>query len=94
MEQLRKWIKEYAGFAVLLILYIAASVITPSLSRSPEMIRIGDAMLPVSALTGACSAIFNICVFFLVLYYRKTGFIISVILLFFIGTSFLFPYRQ
>ncbi|MBR2662787.1 MAG: HD-GYP domain-containing protein, partial [Clostridia bacterium] len=81
MERIRKRVKEYTGFAVLLILYIAVAVFTPGLSRSQEMIVIGNARLPVSALTGAVSSLSNICIILLVLIYGKTGFIVSVPLL-------------
>ena len=81
MERTRKWIKEYAGFAVLLLLYAAVAVITPGLSRSQEMIVIGNARLPVSALTGVVSSLSNICIILLVLFYGKPGFIVSVIIL-------------
>ncbi|MCR5566771.1 MAG: HD-GYP domain-containing protein [Clostridiales bacterium] len=81
MERIRKRVKEYTGFAVLLILYIAVAVFTPGLSRSQEMIIIGNARLPVSALTGAVSSLSNICIILLVLFYGKTGFIVSIPLL-------------
>ena len=81
MERIRKWIREYAGFAVLLLLYVAVAVITPGLSRSQEMIVIGNARLPVSALTGVVSSLSNICIILLVLFYGKPGFIISAIIL-------------
>ena len=81
MERIRKRIKEYAGFAVLLLLYAAVAVITPGLSRSQDMITIGNAQLPVSALTGAVSSLSNICIILLVLFYGKTGFMVSVPLL-------------
>ena len=81
MERIRKRIKEYAGFAVLLLLYAAVAVITPGLSRSQDMITIGNAQLPVSALTGAVSSLSNICIILLVLFFGKTGFMVSVPLL-------------
>ena len=81
VERIRKYIKEYAGFAVLVLLYAAVAVITPGLSSSQDMIVIGNARLPVSALTGAVSSLSNICIIFLVLFYGKTGFIVSLPLL-------------
>ena len=77
VERIRKYIREYAGFAVLLLLYAAVAVFTPRLSSSQEMIVIGNAQLPVSALTGAVSSLSNICIILLVLFYGKTGFIVS-----------------
>ena len=81
MERMRKWIKEYAGFVVLLLLYAVVAVFTPGLSSSQEKIVIGNGQLPVSALTGAVSSLSNICIILLVLFYGKTGFIIAVPLL-------------
>ena len=50
----------YAMFPVLLGLYIAAAGFTPRVSRSMEMLLIGQARLPVSALTGDQCALTNI----------------------------------
>ena len=81
VERIRKYIREYTGFAVLLLLYAAVAVFTPRLSSSQEMIIIGNSRLPVSALTGAVSSLSNICMILLVLFYGKTGFIVAVPLL-------------
>ncbi len=77
MDRIRKLAKEYAGFAVLLLLYAAVAVVTPGLSSSQEKIIIGNANLPVSALTGVVSSLSNICIILLVLFYGKKGFIVS-----------------
>lgn len=77
MERTKKLIREYAGFALLLILYTAAAIIIPRLSRSQEMIIVGDARLPVSAFAGICQSLSNICLICLALFYRKEGFIVA-----------------
>ena len=69
------------GFAVLLILYIAAAVIMPRVSRSGEMLFIGQYQLPISAFTGVLSSLANICIICLVVFYGKQGFIISLVAL-------------
>jgi len=72
---------DYVGFAVLLILYTVAAVFTPRVSQSQEMLIIGQARLPVSALTGVLSAVANICLICLVVFYGKTGFIVTMCIL-------------
>ena len=78
MEKIRKVIKEYSGFALLLILYLIVTFIIPNLSRSSEMIAIGEARLPVSAFAGVMSSLSNILIICMVLFYRKKGFIAAV----------------
>ena len=72
---------DYVGFAVLLILYTVAAMFTPRVSQSQEMLIIGQARLPVSALTGVLSAVANICLICLVVFYGKTGFIVTMCIL-------------
>ena len=71
----------YAGFAVLLILYIVAAVFTPLASASREMLIIGRASLPISAVAGVFWSLANICVICLVVFYRKRGLIFALIAL-------------
>ena len=80
MKEKRKDL-EYFGFFLLLILYIAAAVIMPRVSRSGEMLIIGQYQLPVSAFTGVLSSLANICIICLVVFYGKQGFIISLVAL-------------
>ena len=72
---------DYVGFVVLLILYTVAAMFTPRVSQSQEMLIIGQARLPVSALTGVLSAVANICLICLVVFYGKTGFIVTMCIL-------------
>ena len=53
----RRKLQGYAGLAVLLLLYIAAAVIIPGISRSDGAIAIGQARLPVATFTGVLSAL-------------------------------------
>ena len=69
------------GFAVLLALYIAAAVATPVISRSGEMLAIGQFRIPVASFTGVLSSLANICIICLAVFYRKTGFVTAVVAL-------------
>ena len=71
----------YAGFVLLLFLFLLAAFIIPRMSRSQDMIQIGNARLPVTAFAGVVSSLTNICVIFLVVIYKKQGFITSLVLL-------------
>ena len=73
----RRKLQGYAGLAALLLLYIAAAVIIPRISRSDGAITIGQAQLPVATFTGVLSSLANICIICLVFFYRKPGFIIA-----------------
>ena len=80
-DQDKRRLQEYIGFAALLILYITAAVIMPRVSRSGEILIIGQNQLPVSAFTGVLSSLANICIICLAVFYGKQGFIISLIAL-------------
>ena len=69
------------GFVVLTLLYIASIVIIPRVSQSGEMINIGNMQLPMSAFAGVVSTMANLCLILLVVFYRKTGFIVALVLL-------------
>ena len=69
------------GFVVLTLLYIASIVIIPRVSQSGEMINIGNMQLPMSAFAGVVSTMANLGLILLVVFYRKTGFIVALVLL-------------
>ena len=75
VERKKRKATEYIGFAVLLAIYAAVSVLLPRASTSGGMIVIGSARLPVTAFTGVLSALGNMCIICLVVYYGRTGFI-------------------
>ena len=77
MERKNRKATEYIGFAVLLAVYTAVSALLPRASASGEMIIIGNARLPVTAFAGVLSALGNMCIICLVVYYGRTGFIVS-----------------
>ena len=75
VERKKRKATEYIGFAVLLAIFAAVSVLLPRASVSGGMIVIGNARLPVTAFTGVLSALGNMCIICLVVYYGRTGFI-------------------
>lgn len=70
-----------AGFIVLIVLYVASSVITHVTSSSNDFIMILGSPTPLRSLTGAVSSIGNISIILLALFYGKLGFIVSLIIL-------------
>ena len=81
MERKNRKATEYIGFAVLLAVYAAVSALLPRASASGGVIAVGSARLPVSAFAGVLSALGNMCIICLVVFYGKTGFIVSMCLL-------------
>lgn len=71
----------YIGFAVFILLSVASIVIIPRISRSGEMLTIGNTQLPMSAFAGVVSAMANICIILMVVFYGKAGFIAALVLL-------------
>ncbi len=65
---------------LLLLLYVAATVMVTKTSTSDSVIFINRQPVPLRMLTGAFSAICNICNILMVLYFKRTGFLISLTL--------------
>ena len=70
------------GYLLLIIVYFAVLVATKATARSHIAFRFSDSVLPVSAFAGVFSTLGNILVIFLVIYYKKLGYVTSLILLF------------
>ncbi|MCR5501493.1 MAG: HD domain-containing protein [Lachnospiraceae bacterium] len=70
-----------AGFIILLILYLTAAFLVNRVARSQAVLTIGDMQMPVTTFTGILSSLGNIIIIFLVVYFRKTGFITALIVL-------------
>lgn len=68
-------------FAGLLLLYAVATVATMLTSSSEAMFFISGQAIPLRTLTGAISSTANIYLIFLVVLYKKPGFIVSLIIL-------------
>ncbi len=68
-------------FVFLLALYIAASLFTFIASRSTQVFTLGDHHLPATAFTGVFSSLANICLIFIVVFFKRKGFITSLVIL-------------
>ena len=68
-------------FAVLLGLYITASVLVTVVAHSRETMLIGGAQVSYSVFTGAFTSLGNICIILMVAFYGKIGFFSSLAVL-------------
>ena len=80
-EKNKNGIKQYIGFICMLILFFAVSRYTNISARSDGVLMIKGNAIPVSAFTGVFSAIGNLCIIFIVVFYKKFGFVTSMIIL-------------
>ena len=71
----------YAGLTLLLVLYLAAAILTPRVSQSQEVIRFGETQLPVPTFAGVLTSLANICIILIVMYYGKPGFLFALVIL-------------
>ena len=62
------------GYVVLCVLYIAASFVVSRVSRSVDVFRVGESIIPFSAFAGVLSSLSNICIMLLVVFYNRRGF--------------------
>ncbi len=69
------------GYLVLLVLYIATTIIVTTTARATSEINIGSNSLSVNTFAGVFSALSNICIIFMVVYYGKRGFHTAIIAL-------------
>ena len=68
-------------FFILIIIYLAASIVVNTVARSQNMISIGSSTLPVSTFAGVFSSLANISIILLTMLFKKVGFISGVVLL-------------
>lgn len=68
-------------FVILCLLYIAASLVVSGTAGMRQPIRLFGGEMPVYAFAGIFSALSNICVIFMVVYYGKLGFITALTVL-------------
>ena len=73
--------KSIVLLVLLLAIHIAASVFTFITSRSTDFITVQGVKLPVTAIAGVFFNISNICLIFIVVFFKKKGFILSLTLL-------------
>ncbi len=72
----------WTGFIALIAVYIIIAYFTSSVSRSQEMLVIGNVHAPVSSLTGVVGSIANLCYIALVVCYGKEGFYTTLLISF------------
>ncbi len=68
-------------FFLLLAIYISTSYSVTVVARSQNAVLIGSRSIPIASFAGVVSSIGNICIIFLVVFFKKRGLIISLILL-------------
>lgn len=64
-------------FVILILLYIAASFIVIRFASDRGVIMLAGNSVPITAFAGVFSSLANICIIFLVVYFKKRGFIVS-----------------
>ena len=72
----------FALFVLLLVLFAISHVCTILASSSTDYLYIGSLHLSISAFAGVFSSFSNLCIIFIVVFFGKRGFIISLLLLF------------
>ncbi len=68
-------------FAAILLLYIIASIGVMRIAREQSMIILFGGRAPISSFAGVFSALANICVIFLVLFFNKAGFMSMLVIM-------------
>lgn len=68
-------------FALLLLLYVLATAIVLRTSGSEGVVPLLGMHVPIKSLTGAFSSVANLCMIFLVVYYKRTGFMVALAIL-------------
>ena len=68
-------------FFIILAVYIMGMVLTMRTSGSDEVIFIHGNAVPLRSFTGAFSGVNNLCIVFLVVFFGKTGFLVSMVTL-------------
>lgn len=75
----KKW--SVMWFIILMAIYIGASVIVRIMSGTNKVIMVGDLSVPVNSFAGAFSAMSNICMIIITVYFGKPGFVVSLVTL-------------
>ena len=68
-------------FAIILVLYIAASVALRKVAGDRSMVFLFGARMPVQAFAGVFSSISNVCLIFLAVFFGRVGFLTSLMIL-------------
>ena len=68
-------------YVILVVIYLLLNVVIVMVARSKQVVTVNGNAIPMSAYTGVVSSITNFCLIFIVVFFRKTGFITSLVLL-------------
>lgn len=68
-------------FVLLLLLYAIATYFVQKTTRSDGVMLVLGQAIPQRSLTGAFSSVANLCLVFLVVFYKKPGFIVAIVIL-------------
>lgn len=68
-------------FAIILVLYIAASVALRKVASDRSMVFLFGARMPVQSFAGVFSSISNVCLIFLAVFFGRVGFLTSLVIL-------------
>ena len=71
----------WVWFFLLLLIYISVSVFVNKIARSEGTLVVSGRAIPYRSLTGALSSAANVCLILLVIFFKKQGFIVSMVLL-------------
>ena len=72
-------------YIILMVIFIGTTVLLSRITASDAVITIAEQDIPVRTLSGVLSSIANVCLIFMVVFYRKLGFYTALIVL---GTQF------
>lgn len=68
-------------FAIILVLYVAASVALRKVAGDRSMVFLFGARMPVQAFAGVFSSLSNVCLIFLAVFFGRVGFLTSLVIL-------------
>ncbi len=68
-------------YVILVVIYLLLNVVVVMVARSKQVVTVNGNTIPMSAYTGVVSSITNFCLIFIVVFFRKMGFITSLVLL-------------
>ncbi len=71
----------WSAFVLLIILYVITSFLTSRFATTQGAVHFMDKVIPYNAFAGVFTSLSNLCVMFLVLLFRKPGYIVSMIFL-------------
>ncbi|MBP5748167.1 MAG: hypothetical protein J6W63_07375, partial [Treponema sp.] len=71
----------WTAFAFILLLYALATFLLFKIGRNDGIFNVFGNPIPYSIFTGVFSSVANLCIIFLVVFFRKPGYITAVVIL-------------